>query len=173
MRSNARPSSILDCFSEPVYGAGDWPELPKKEVPQKWLPAFSDEDKELIKGERALLPARPETAKSGRDHSCPVPLFVSSQDLPTSTLPIYTAPQSAKRHPKMAATRPAKATLLTQLGQTALTTLPSSLMAGLGRIVSADTTPWLISTPGAVREHLRFVHERWPSPKLYVSEFGW
>lgn len=40
----------LGMFSNPVYVNGDWPELVKQTVPESYLPRFTEEEMNEIKG---------------------------------------------------------------------------------------------------------------------------
>ncbi|CAK5276701.1 unnamed protein product, partial [Mycena citricolor] len=132
----------LGVFADPVYTTGDWPQIMKDTLPPEYLPRFTPQE---IKDNLG-------TADFFAIDAYRVQYIVS----PSVGIDACVANTS---HP-----------LWPECNDVMLF---DSSNAGWAAGISADArSTWLQATPNALRTFLKGLHTRWPTKKMYVSEFG-
>ncbi|PWZ03736.1 glycoside hydrolase [Testicularia cyperi] len=133
-------------YAEPIYGSGDWPEIVKQAVPAWMLPNITAEDTALIRGSADYF------ALDGYDVRI-------TKALDEGEYARCKANSSDTNWPVCA--------------DTSRLAYSQSFKNGWTLGQQADPrAPWLYNSAGALRWYGKLIHERYPAPKYYLSEFG-
>ncbi|KAG9313321.1 glycoside hydrolase family 1 protein [Chiua virens] len=132
----------IGTFANPVYVNGDWPQIMKDTLPESYLPRFTEEEMADLKGSADFFAID----------------AYSSQYVAAPPSGIATC-QANMSDPAWPACN---------------TGMLYDYNAGWSVGPNSDpaSTTWLQATPQMLRGYLRGIAERWPSPKMYISEFG-
>jgi len=132
----------LGVFSDPLYTTGDWPKIMTDTLPPEFLPRFTEQEKKDNLGSADFY-----AIDSYREQFIAAPLDVGIDGC-----------VSNMSHP-----------LWPECHSVVLFDSNAGWAAG----VSPDPlTDWLQATPNTLRTYLKALQTRWPSKKMYISEFG-
>ncbi|KAF7303811.1 Glycoside hydrolase family 1 protein [Mycena indigotica] len=134
----------IGVFADPLYKTGDWPKIMTDTLPPEYLPRFTEQEKKdnLASADFFAIDAY-------REQFVAAPLDVGgvSGCVHNTAHPLWPECSSA---------------------------VFFDSNAGWAAGISPDplSEVWLQATPNTIRSFLKRLHERWPTNKLYISEFG-
>ncbi|KAG7088776.1 hypothetical protein E1B28_012742 [Marasmius oreades] len=132
----------IGVFSDPIYKTGDWPKILTDTLPPSYLPRLNESEKRDILGSADFFA------------------------IDSYRVQLISAPRDA------GGIRGCVADESHPLWPTC-NEIMSFDTGGWSVGVSADpAAPWLQATPGLLRGALREMQKRWPTKKMYISEFG-
>ncbi|TFK50504.1 glycoside hydrolase family 1 protein [Heliocybe sulcata] len=132
----------IGVFSDPVYTTGDWPPIMTETLPPSFLPRFTPEEIAENKGTADFY-----AIDDYRDQWLAAPLDGLAACVNNMSHPLW--PQC------------------NQLMQ-----YDSNAGWSVGPNADPDSVSWLQSTPQNFRYSLQQIQDRWPTNKIYISEFG-
>ncbi|CAK5274161.1 unnamed protein product [Mycena citricolor] len=132
----------IGAFADPAYTTGDWPKILKDTLPPNYLPRFTPQEIKDNLGTADFF-----ATDCYRSQYVVAPAEGIDACVANSSHPLWPECHDV--------------------------VLFDSSNAGWAVGVSADPgSSWLQATPNTLRGLLKGLHTRWPSKKLYVSEFG-
>ncbi|KAF9560791.1 glycoside hydrolase [Agrocybe pediades] len=132
----------IGVFSDPIFTTGNWPQRLLDTLPPSFLPRFTAQDKKDILGSADFFAIDPYRT-----------LYIRAP------LDGLAACVSNTSHP-----------LWPQCNEPVL--FDSNAGWAIGVTPDPASQDWLQATPNFVRQSLKDLHTRWPSKKMFVSEFG-
>ncbi|KAJ7182822.1 glycoside hydrolase superfamily [Mycena crocata] len=132
----------IGVFSDPLYTTGDWPKIMTDTLPPDYLPRFTEAEKKDNLGSADFF-----AIDSYREQWVSAPLDGLDACLANVSHPLWP--------------------------ECHLVVLQDS-NAGWAAGISPDplSETWLQATPNTLRTYLKGVQTRWPTKKMYISEFG-
>ncbi|KAF8882139.1 glycoside hydrolase superfamily [Infundibulicybe gibba] len=132
----------IGSFSDPVYKTGDWPKLMTDTLPPSYLPRFTEEERKDLLGSADFF-----AIDAYRTQFISAPLDGLASCVSNTSHPLW-----PECH----------------------TVVLFDSNAGWAAGPSPDplSDDWLQATPNTLRESLRALQTRWPTKKMYISEFG-
>ncbi|KAF7324651.1 Glycoside hydrolase family 1 protein [Mycena kentingensis (nom. inval.)] len=136
----------IGVFSDPVYTTGDWPKIMTDTLPEEYLPRFTEQEKKDNLGSADFF-----AIDSYREQYIAAPLDAGG----------LAGCLNDTAHP-----------LWPECHQVVL--FDSNPNGGWAKGISPDplSDSWLQATPNTLRTFLKGLQERWPTKKMYISEFG-
>ncbi|THU93327.1 glycoside hydrolase [Dendrothele bispora CBS 962.96] len=132
----------IGVFADPIYTTGDWPTILKDTLPPEYLPRFTEEEKREILGSADFFAIDAYRSQ-----------YISAPDEGLDAC-LSNGP-SDPEWPQCNTIRE----------------FDSNAMWAVG--ASADVgAPWLQDTSRFFRDAMKEIHRRWPTQKIYVTEFG-
>lgn len=132
-------------FAEPIHITGQYPGTVRDEIPKGWLPQIDDEDRKRIKGSADFMATD---------------FFSSSITKSTEREGGFAKCVGNIKH----------------VAWPSCTDFTDTLSDGtlIGERSDPSTEKWLMNTAGQLREHLRWLAERYPTKNgIYITEIGW
>lgn len=140
---NRHADYFIGAFAQPVYGDGNWPKT-MRDTLGNLLPNFTAAETKMIKGSADFFAIDGYRTNVGRAVGNFEQCKTNSSD-PFWPVCIYNADSAST----------------------------SILESGWALGATADPrVDWLMSTGGQLRDQLKWLHTTYPSPKIYLSEFG-
>ncbi|KAJ7770266.1 glycoside hydrolase superfamily [Mycena maculata] len=132
----------IGVFSDPIFTTGDWPTIMLDTLPEEYLPRFTEQEKEDNLGSADFF-----AIDSYRDLWIAAPPDGIDACVSNMSDPLWPDCNSVVMYDSD---------------------------AGWATGISPDplSDSWLQATPNTLRSYLQGVHTRWPTNKMYVSEFG-
>ncbi|KAF9466012.1 glycoside hydrolase superfamily [Collybia nuda] len=132
----------IGIFSDPAYTTGDWPKIMTDTLPPSYLPRLTAAEKKDIHGSADFF----------------------------ATDPYRTQWIAAPPDGIDACVKNTSHSMWPECHSVVLVDSNAGWAAGLNPDPLSDT--WLQATPNFLRESLRQLQKRWPTKKMYISEFG-
>ncbi|KDQ55531.1 glycoside hydrolase family 1 protein [Jaapia argillacea MUCL 33604] len=132
----------IGVFSNPVYTTGDWPEIVKETIPESYLPRFTEQQMQDLLGSADFF-----AIDSYRSMLIAAPPNGIASCMSNMSDPLWPACNSIEFY-------------------------DSNAGWALGPSADPQEDSWLEATPQTLRYSLQQLHERWPTNKMYISEFG-
>ncbi|KAF7303850.1 Glycoside hydrolase family 1 protein [Mycena indigotica] len=151
-RSNSTDDSLaverhaafrIGAFADPLYTTGDWPKIMTDTLPPEYLPRFTEQEKKDNLGSADFF-----AIDSYREQFVSAPLDDGgiAGCIHNTTHPLWPECHSV---------------------------VLFDSNAGWAAGISPDPlSSWLQATPNTLRSFLKGLQERWPTKKMYISEFG-
>ncbi|KAK7052126.1 glycoside hydrolase family 1 protein [Favolaschia claudopus] len=132
----------LGSFSDPLYTTGDWPKIMTDTLPPDFLPRFTEQEKKDNLGSADFF-----AIDSYREQFVAAPPDGIEACVSNSSHPLWPACN---------------------------TVVLFDSNAGWAAGISPDplSETWLQATPNTLRSFLKGLQTRWPTKKMYISEFG-
>ncbi|KAH7909566.1 glycoside hydrolase family 1 protein [Hygrophoropsis aurantiaca] len=132
----------IGLYANPVYINGDWPEIVKETLPESYLPRFTAEESADLKGSADFFAI---DAYASQYIAAPASGIEScATDMSN---PAWPACNSVMLY-------------------------DSNAGWAVGPSPDPASDSWLQATPQMLRGYLQQLHARWPTNKMYISEFG-
>ncbi|KAJ7251123.1 glycoside hydrolase family 1 protein [Mycena haematopus] len=132
----------IGVFADPLYTTGDWPKIMTDTLPPDYLPRFTDQEKKDNLGSADFF-----AIDSYREQWIAAPDEGIDACISNSSDPLWPECHSV-----------------------VLFDSNAGWAAGISPDPLSDS--WLQATPNTLRSFLKGLHTRWPTNKMYVSEFG-
>lgn len=132
-------------FAEPIHITGQYPSIVRDELPKGWLPTLDDSDRKRIKGSADFM----------------------ATDFFSSRITRSTERQGGFE---------SCVGNISHIAWPACTDFTDTLSDGtlIGERSDPSTEKWLMNTAGQLREHLRWLSEKYPTKDgIYITEIGW
>ncbi|KIJ59188.1 glycoside hydrolase family 1 protein [Hydnomerulius pinastri MD-312] len=132
----------IGLYANPVYVNGDWPQIVKDTLPESYLPRFTEEEMADLKGSADFF-----AIDSYASQYVAAPPSGTAGCQANMSDPAWPACNSVVLY-------------------------DSNAGWAVGPSPDPASNSWLQATPQMLRGYLKELVERWPSDKLYISEFG-
>ncbi|KAJ7097624.1 glycoside hydrolase superfamily [Mycena epipterygia] len=132
----------IGVFSDPIYTTGDWPKIMTDTLPPDFLPRFTEAEIKDNLGSADFF-----AIDSYREQWISAPLDGLDACVSNTSHPLWPECHSP-----------------------VLFDSNAGWAAGISPDPLSDS--WLQATPNTLRTYLQGVHTRWPTTKMYISEFG-
>ncbi|KAF8125992.1 glycoside hydrolase family 1 protein [Boletus edulis] len=132
----------IGMYANPVYVNGDWPQIVKDTLPESYLPRFTEQEMADLK--------------------CSADFFA----IDSYASQYVAAPPAGTAACQANMSDPAWPVCNT------VVLYDSNVEWAVGPSPDPASIAWLQATPQMLREYLQQLMDRWPSPKMYISEFG-
>ncbi|KAJ6498574.1 glycoside hydrolase superfamily [Mycena vitilis] len=132
----------IGVFSDPLYTTGDWPKIMTETLPPEYLPRFTEEEKKDNLGSADFF-----AIDSYREQFIAAPLDGLDACVLNASHPLWPECHSV-----------------------VLFDSTAGWAAGISPDPLSDS--WLQATPNTLRSFLKGLQKRWPTEKMYISEFG-
>ncbi|KAF7313927.1 Glycoside hydrolase family 1 protein [Mycena chlorophos] len=134
----------IGVFADPLYTTGDWPTIMTDTLPPEYLPRFTEEEKKDNLGSADFF-----AIDAYREQFVSAPLDPGgiAGCVDDTAHPLWPECQNVVMYDSNA-----------------------GWAAGISPDLLGET--WLQATPNPLRSYLQGLHQRWPTNKMYISEFG-
>ncbi|KAH7925162.1 glycoside hydrolase [Leucogyrophana mollusca] len=132
----------IGLYANPVYTNGDWPEIVKDTLPESYLPRFTPEESAELKGSADFF-----AIDAYASQYIAAPASGISSCAANMSDPAWPACNSVMLY-------------------------DSNAGWAVGPSPDPASDSWLQATPQMLRGYLKQLQERWPTDKMYISEFG-
>nr|GAT60644.1 glycoside hydrolase family 1 protein [Mycena chlorophos] len=134
----------IGVFADPLYTTGDWPTIMTDTLPPEYLPRFTEEEKKDNLGAADFF-----AIDAYREQFVSAPLDPGgiAGCVDDMSHPLWPECQNVVMYDSNA-----------------------GWAAGISPDLLGET--WLQATPNPLRSYLQGLHQRWPTNKMYISEFG-